>query len=179
MNSLQHLDSELSKLRSAFSQVAADVSFEHVCSLTNEPLIDQQTYEGVYLIEMRTSGPHRDLASWFAAFQAEWEHPSFKDKFTPNTKKKRIAAHTSLAEWMPLYVGKSKKVSARIWEHLNLELQAKTFALKLRQRPSLKLRDFRLSTINLTALGIKNYDLVAPALEQAMRNKFNPLVGKQ
>ena len=179
MNSIQVLDAELCKLQQAFSRVAADAEFNYVCSLSNEALIKQQAYKGIYLIEIRTTGPHKDLASWFTAFQADWEHPKFKSSFTPNTKKKRIAAHRTLSEWMPLYIGKAKIVSSRVWEHVDLELQAKTFALKLRQRPTLKLRDFRLSTINLTALDVQNYDLVAPAVEQAMRNKLNPLVGRQ
>ena len=36
-----------------------------------------------------------------------------------------------LEEWVPLYVGKSKKVSAPVAEHLCLPLDARTFALKI------------------------------------------------
>jgi len=178
-NSLQRLDKELSMLRRAFSEIARDVSFEYIDSLTSEAAIHRQNYQGVYLIELHTSDTHQDLDSWFEAFHAHWDHPRFKDKFTPSTKKKRIAAHKSLLEWMPLYIGKSKKIGARIWEHINLDLDAKTFALKLRQRPELELGKLRLSTINFAKLGIENYDLIAPALEQAMRDRLNPLVGKQ
>lgn len=179
MNSLQQLDSRLTDLRDAFSQVAQGLAFEYVCSLANEKTIATQTYAGIYLIELRTSGPHRELAPWYDSFKTDWEHPRFKEKFTPNTKKKRIKAHTSLAEWMPLYVGKSKRVASRVWEHINLDLHAKTFALKLAQRPTLKLRDMRLSTINLDKFEVKNYGLVAPALELAMRDRLNPIVGRQ
>jgi hypothetical protein len=179
MRSLQDLDAKLSELTGAFASVATDARFQFICTLANEPMIEQQAYEGIYLIETKPSGPYRDFSSWISAFRMEWEHPTFKKSFTPNMKNKRIAFHSTLMEWMPLYIGKSKNVASRVWEHINLALPDRTFALKLRARPSVRLCDYRLSTINLRALGIRNYDLIAPALESAMREKLHPLVGRQ
>ena len=126
-----------------------------------------------------TKGPKRGLATWYKQFKEDWEHPSFRDAFAPNTRKVRIAAHSTLKPWMPLYIGKARSVSGRVKQHITLDLSAKTFALKLRARTQLKVGDLRLSTINLTSLDVQNYDVVAPILEHALCNKINPLIGNQ
>ncbi|MDT8318128.1 MAG: hypothetical protein RQ824_09090 [bacterium] len=77
---------------------------------------------------------------------------------------------------MPLYLGKSKHVGARVLEHINLPLHKTTFALKLKARPTMSTRSFRLHSLQLP---VKNYDLIVPALEAALRNRFHPLIGKQ
>jgi len=100
----------------------------------------------------------------------------FKKKFTPNFKENRIARHVTLPEWLPLYLGKSKKVNTRVMEHINLPLHKSTFALQLKARPGLANRQFRLHTLRLP---VKNHDLIAPVIESALRDRFTPLTGKQ
>lgn len=176
MTSLDALDGELTTLLSNFENLAKELTFKEVCELSDDKIIAEQNYRGIYRIDVHTAGPHVDFETWMSAFKLEWEHSDFKKKFTPNTKKKRIKCHSTLEEWIPLYIGKSQKVAARVWEHINLDLEKTTFALKLKARPTMAARRFRLSTIELK---VTNYDVLAPVLEKSLRNRFNPIIGKQ
>lgn len=173
---IKEIDQQLTKLFCEFDTIANSLDLPYICDLSDENTIGKQDYPGIYKIDINTGDTHKDFNSWIAEFQAEWEHPDFLKKFTPNTKKKRIKCHTNLAEWIPIYLGKSKKVSSRVLEHINLGLEKTTFALKLKARPTMIARTFRLSTIQLR---VENYDLIAPVLEAALRNRFNPIIGKQ
>jgi len=67
-----------------------------------------------------------------------------RTQFVPNPKKQRIKVHLDqgeLKEWMPLYIGKSKHINRRLWEHVYLPLAKKTFALKLNERPTIISRE--------------------------------------
>ena len=170
------LDAELTHAFADFKNVAMELQPEYVCSLADEKKISEQDYAGIYLIEVHTGGKSIDVKEWISALRLEWEHPDFLKKFTANFKEKRIRHHKSLPEWMPLYIGKSKTVGKRVLEHLNLELDKSTFAMKIKARPTMAKRDFRLSTLRLP---VRNYSIIAPALESALRDRINPLIGKQ
>lgn len=176
MQRLLDLDKKLSPLVAEIVNVAADIDIPFVCSLDDPTTIATQSYPGIYRIDISTVGTSLSVSDWIDAFRVEWEHEDFKKKFTPNLKKKRIARHSVLPEWMPLYLGKSKKVSTRVREHIDLGVEKPTFALKLNARPSMSKHKLRLHALPLL---VQNYDLVAPALESALRNRFNPLIGKQ
>ena len=75
-----------------------------------------------------------------------------------------------------IYIGKSKNISKRVYEHIFLELNKKTFAMKLFARENLIDEIFRLSAIRIE---IKNYDAIIPIVESELRNRFNPLIGRQ
>lgn len=176
MQRIIELDHELSNLFLNFKKTVSELEMEYICELSNEPKILLQSYPGIYRIDVSTAGTLGDLATWIGEFRSEWEHQDFLKKFTPNFKLKRIAQHTKLNEWMPLYLGKSKNVGKRVHEHINLELEKTTFALKLKARPTMAARKLRLMTLHLP---VQNYNLIAPALEAELREKFNPLIGKQ
>ncbi len=176
MHRVLEIDRQLSALFADFEKMAAELDMPLVCPLSDEPTIAEQNYPGLYRIDVSTAGGPTEVSAWVEALREEWEHEDFRKSFTPNLKKKRIAQHRTLPAWMPLYLGKSKKVGVRVLEHINLELKKTTFALKLKARPSMASRSFRLHTLKLP---VKNYDVIAPALEAAMRNRFHPLIGKQ
>ena len=176
MQRILELDRQLSALFLNFETVAAELEMPLVCLLSDEQTIAQHIYAGLYRIDVSTAGGPTEVSVWVDALRGEWEHEDFKKSFTPNLKKKRIAQHHTLLEWMPLYLGKSKKVGARVLEHINLGMAKTTFALKLKARPGMAARSFRLHTLKLP---VKNYDVIAPALETALRNRFHPLIGKQ
>ncbi len=176
MNRIAQLDEQLSNLFEGFNAIANDLNMGVICDLADKSKIEQQKYPGIYRIDISTAGTALGVAEWIETLRGEWEHEDFLKKFTPNFKKKRIAEHKQLTEWMPLYLGKSKTVGKRVLEHINLGLEKSTFALKLNARAGMAKRKFRLSTLELR---VKNYDLIAPALESALRNRFHPLVGKQ
>lgn len=176
MHRLEQVDLQLSQALKPVADIAASVEMPSICLLSDEAEIAKHTYPGVYRIDVQTSGSTDNLAEWIAAFQAEWEHADFKKSFTPNLKKKRIASHKSLPEWMPLYLGKSKNVAKRVLEHINLPLEKTTFALKLKARPAMQNRVLRFHALEVR---VKNYDAVVPVLEACLRNRFHPLIGKQ
>lgn len=179
MQILKQVDEQLSQTLGPITDFAASVDLPVICCLSNETEIAKLTYPGVYLIDVQTSGATdnlADLADWIAAFQTDWEHADFKKSFTPNLKKKRIAGHKSLPEWMPLYLGKSKNVAKRVLTHINLPLEKTTFALKLKARPAMARRVLRLHALEVR---VKNYDAIVPVLESCLRNRFHPLIGKQ
>lgn len=176
MQRIMDLDTQLSTLFLDFKQVASELRMDDICDLSDEKTISLQSYPGIYRIDVSSADSAVSLSAWIEEFRLEWEHSDFLKKFTPNFKLKRIAQHRHLNEWMPLYLGKSKNVGKRVLEHINLELDKTTFALKLKARPSMKNRIFRLHTLRLP---VKNYNLIVPALESALRDEFHPLVGKQ
>lgn len=176
MHRIIAIDKSLTSLFQDFNTIAEELSVPFVCDLNDESTIALQKFPGIYRIDVSTAGTTREVKQWISDFRSEWEHDDYKKKFTPNLKLKRIAFHQHLPEWMPLYLGKSKNVGARVLEHISLGLEKTTFALKLKARPSMAARRFRLHALEVR---VKNYDLVVPALESALRNRFNPLIGKQ
>ena len=178
MHRIFDLDQKLTSLFADFGAIAKELDIPFICNLVDEKTIAMQKYPGIYRIDVSTAGQTHEVADWISAFRSEWEHDDYKKKFTPNLKIKRIAHHLRLPlpEWMPLYLGKSKNVGARVGGHISLGLDKTTFALKLKARPSMAARVFRLHALEMH---VKNYDLVVPALESALRERFNPLVGKQ
>jgi hypothetical protein len=133
-------------------------------------------YPGIYLLEIKNQGKHNTFEEWVADFKAEWENEKYKRKFTPNLKKVRIRAHSELGQWIPLYIGKSKNIGSRIHGHIYKELHKTTFALKLMARDNLKNEIFRLKAYRV---GVDNYDTIVPKIEWQLRNRINPLIGKQ
>ena len=176
MQRIQQIDDQLTALLAPLLEIDSTVDMPLVCNLTQEDEIALHSYAGLYRIDVSTRGAETDLARWLSVFQGEWEHADFKKSFTPNLKKKRIAKHATLQEWMPVYLGKSKDVARRVLEHINLPLHKTTFALKLKARPVMARREFRFHALPLPVV---NYDVIAPALESALRNRFHPLIGKQ
>lgn len=176
MQRLLELDRQLSILFQNFNKVAQELPMIEICDLSDEITISQQKYAGIYRIDVSTEDSSMDASTWIQELRAEWEHSDFLRKHTPNFKNKRIVQHQYLREWMPLYLGKSESVGKRVLEHLNLRLEQTTFALKLKARPGMSRRKFRLYTLELP---IQNYNLLAPVVESALRDHFHPLVGKQ
>jgi hypothetical protein len=134
-------------------------------------------FPGLYFLEVWSS-PYgaEKLEDWFSKFKAAWDQEQFKKCFVPSCQKGRIAKHTAVHEWMPLYIRKSEEVGKRVWEHLNLEAEKRTFALKLKARNRLQGNRYRLSVLRLDVV---NYPVLAPKIEAALRRKHLPLVGRQ
>lgn len=181
MDRIRGFDEGLNNLFKEFDEIAASIPFNLIGNLLDGSLVDDQKYPGIYLIEVCTSGESTEtIENWLTKFCEEWLDEKYTRQFVANPKKKRLKIHLDkgeLDEWMPLYIGKSKNINRRLWEHVNLPLNKSTFALKLKERPTMITRSWRFSTINLQ--NIRNYDILAPKIEQIMRKKFHPIVGKQ
>lgn len=176
MSKIAKIDEDLTECLKEFSEVAANLNFEVAGDVRDEELIQEHKYPGVYLIEIECSGNDLDFSTWLDDFRNNWEDPTYKKKWTPNIKKKRIEKHHVLKNWMPLYIGKSKNVSKRVLEHLNLRLEQPTTGLKLKARTNMNSSNFRFSTIKVDVV---NYDIIMPMTEKALRERINPILGRQ
>lgn len=177
MERIIRLDQQVTKLLSGFRLIAEALEMPEFCALSDlDRVAVLDDIAGLYRIDVKVEEPSSDAADWITELRQEWEQEQYKRKFTPNFKLKRMKKHSTLQEWMPLYLGKSKHVGKRVREHVQLPLDATTFALKLRARPEMDRREFRLHVLPVPVV---NYDFLVPALESALRDRFNPLIGKQ
>lgn len=174
---LADLDRRLTETLIDLPHLASALEFTTICALSDKSVIKTQQYPGLYKIDIQVAGSWRTAQEWLDWFISEWDPPELAKKATPTTKQKRIKKHTVLDEWMPIYIGKAHNVAARVIEHLQLGLEKPTFAMKLESRGTFFTSNtFRLQTLRAE---VKNYDLLMPKLEQAARNRFNPIVGRQ
>lgn len=176
MNRITSIDEKFSPLYEEIVKVASEIDIPYICDLDDEAKIATQTFSGIYRIDISTLDEACSVSEWIDKFRLVWEQEKYMKKFTPNLKKKRITKHKTLTEWLPLYLGKSKNINKRVLEHINLPLEKTTFALKLNARHEMKNYKLRLCALHVP---VKNYNLIVPALESALRDRFNPLIGKQ
>jgi hypothetical protein len=182
MTQIDQIDQQLTAYNNLLIAVADTLSFMpafefdlHSPTIEKIPF-EQVAYSGLYFIELKNSSGHTDFQCWAAAFVAAWTDSRYKQRFVPNPKKGRVNSHKTLKEWVPLYIGKSRDISKRLWEHIHLPMDKPTYALKLKGREHLRDDKFKLSTIKIEAV---NYDWIMPVLERALRDKFNPIIGRQ
>lgn len=181
MDQLEAINSKLRELNNEVVLFANSLEFEPVCEFniencsTDVPWNDLE-FSGIYLIEIKNDLKFNDFASWVNNFRGEWEKELYKLNFVPNLRKVRVSAHKELKEWVPLYIGKSKSIRGRVHQHIFKELKKPTFALKLNARENMKKETFRLSAIKVSH---QNYDWVMPVVEKTLRNRINPIIGRQ
>ena len=176
MQRIQKIDGELTKLFRGFEQTAQSLEFQPLGDLLQVDL-DSLKFSGVYFFEV-WSRPYGTamLDEWLSCFTAAWNQEEFRRSFVPSCQIGRMAKHTAVHKWMPLYLGKSEKLGKRIWEHIHLAADKRTFALKLKARNLLEGNRYRLSVLRLD---VANYPVLAPKVEAALRRKHLPLVGRQ
>lgn len=173
----QLFSQQLVNLKNVIDTFEFKSQFDFVLQQTDNytQLIKTLDYPGVYLIEIKADNSIT-FSNWIDYFRTIWEDPKYKDKFVPNLKTKRIKKHDNLSTWIPLYIGKSKNISKRIKEHIELQLIKPTTALKLKERTNIYGQIFRISTIKVV---VSNYDLIMPQVESLMREKYHPILGRQ
>lgn len=74
-----------------------------------------------------------------------------------------------------IYIGKSENIKKRVLEHFKKPANSTTSALKLEERIHLYGLNLRLSFVEVKT---EYYDLVMHKIEQELRKKYNPIVGK-
>ena len=155
---------------------AGSLRFSRICHLDDSTTIRDQTYPGLYFIEVRVNlARHETVTEWATWFKDRWDNDRPRGHFTPGIKPGRVTEHQRLVEWMPFYLGIRKTtVMERVMQHITLPANANTGGLKLASRKRVKLSDFRLSTIRLE---LQAYDSIMPIIERAMRRRLNPIAG--
>lgn len=178
---IKSIDDEINRQLEFLKQEVKLINLQEICEFSLDeansiiPWKDL-AYQGIYLFEIKNDDRFADFNTWITDFKEAWEGEDYKYKFTPNTKKMRIKEHKELKDWIPLYIGKARNIRTRIHGHIFKELHKTTFALKLMARPNLKDKTFRLKAIKID---VKNYDAIVPKIEWQLRNRINPIIGKQ
>lgn len=182
---LNEIDAVMESIRSELKNVVGTLEFQTISEFQintakKEIEWDRLDHQGLYLIEIKTSSEYSSFENWLDDFLPRWEHDKYRSKATPNSKKKRKAFHRKkeLKEWVPLYLGKSKKIKDRIWGHIYSKLQKPTAALKLMERSNMHLETFRLRTVQI-GIREENYDFIVPYLEKKLREVKQPILGRQ
>jgi hypothetical protein len=183
MNRLSEIDNQISESIVELNSIIHDFDFEIIHTFTLSQDIDfsflsKLEYSGIYLIEIKVKEEFVNLDSWINHFTCLWHDENYKKHFVPNVKIKRVKRHTSLCDWFPIYIGKSKNISTRIKEHIDLKLSRPTTSMKLLERKNIYGFEFRIKTIVIPQ-SVKNYDVIAPFMESHFRNKISPILGRQ
>ncbi|NEU09779.1 hypothetical protein GZH53_15740 [Flavihumibacter sp. R14] len=134
---------------------------------------DEYNLPGVYLFEIKVV-VSTNIIAWMTDFTNLWRDVTFS--WVPGIKNVRVKSHKELKDWMPIYIGKSKRVASRVNDHLLKSSAATTFAMKLKERTNLYGNTFRISWI---PMDVRNYNMIVPAIESALRNRYNPIIGRQ
>jgi len=176
-----NVDQAITKELATLHQTISDWEFSPIKEFqlgedTFEVCNTDHDFQGIYFFELLINDITSDKTIWAEQFRQFWEHPDYHKRFVPGIKKIRVNAHSQLKQWMPIYIGKSKHIGKRINEHILLGILKTTFAMKLKARTNLHGQTFRVSAIRLQ---VTNYDAIMPQIETALRNKYNPIIGKQ
>jgi len=176
---IEDIDSALIKIDTDLKKYADTVNFIDINEFTLDALQgnvcdSKYNVNGIYRFDILVEDPTVDVQGWLIQFTEDWKNPDVI--WVPGIKKNRMLFHTEYKKWMPIYIGKSKWVGKRINEHLHQKTQANTFGMKLMGRTNLYGRKFKVSWI---PLGVTHYNLIAPTVEGYLRNRFNPIIGKQ
>lgn len=147
------------------------LDFENIQELVNEC-----NFKGLYFFEIKNNYKFLNIEDWKSDFIHRWEDERYLWKFVPNSRKSRLQRLVDSQDWIPLYIGKSKKVSSRINEHIKKELHKNTFAMKLQARENFHNEIFRISVLEVN---VEHYDWIVPLFEKGLRDIYNPIVGKQ
>lgn len=131
--------------------------------------------KGLYLFEILTSNIE-NKADYMKWFEATWGSSDYRSENTPNAKKKRVRFHKIIPMWLPLYLGKAQDLRGRVNQHVFLDIKKPTTALKLLSRKNMHGQTFRVSTIQLD---IKNWQMISPIFESVLRERINPILGRQ
>ena len=147
--------------------------------LNEEFIIADKEFSGIYFFEIQNNGSYSDYGKWIKQFLKSWNNGKYKGKKIPLLYSGRCEKHNGTLkpdEWIPLYIGKSQKVTHRINQHLFLDIKSGTYAMKLKAHTELAQETFRVSTLEVN---VTNYDTIVPVVESVLRDQLNPIVGKQ
>lgn len=131
---------------------------------------------GIYVFFLK----QKDKFHSFKELEEKWNEEGILK--TPNAINKNFENNKELNGSYSFYVGKSEKLSKRINEHLTHHNNHATYGLKLANRKNFNLHDFEigywvLPLDNTFSKEIKQF--IITTLEQKVREKLNPLIGKK
>ena len=169
----EKISEQISFLKNEIPNLKFETYFEFKILDAQKSFIKEElNFQGIYLIEINNN--LLPFEKWIKKFKINWESKTFHNR--PRLRKKSIDNLKIKDSWIPLYIGKSKRIGDRVFEHLFLENKKSTYALKLSSKEFLKNEVIRIKTINID---VKNYDQIVPYIESELRNEINPIIGRQ
>jgi hypothetical protein len=171
----QSIEVQVKRLDQLHMQLNFEAISEFTLTEATEALCDASfNRSGLYFFEIHNHDQVSDPTLWIKNFEPNWINRGFK--WHSGIKKGRLTQHQMFNEWIPFYIGKSRFVGKRVNEHILQPSEKSTFSMKLKSTNTLHGNRFRVSWL---PVNVKNYDMIVPNLERLMRNRFNPIVGKQ
>lgn len=176
------IEENLKSLNDEIEKFTESLEFQFVhdfeLSQLNEDLLNKQIekldFQGIYFFEIKRGNEFEDFEKWKHNFRKKWVEDNINK--SPAIASQRLNNHSEFNEWIPFYLGKSEKIQKRILEHISLPITSTTSALKLKLRTNFQKDTFRLSVAKIET---QHYALVMHKIEQVLRKKHNPIVGKQ
>ncbi|WP_109830113.1 hypothetical protein [Reichenbachiella versicolor] len=178
---LHEIDAEIDlykdKIDNEISKVNLRIFDEFKLAQFSKLNVNELNFPGIYLFEIDMGVPD-SFDEWSSEFLERWQDDEYRRNFTPNSRKIRLDYHreNTLSGWLPLYLGRSKDIGRRVHSHLNIELKKPTTALKLLARKNMYKERFRLRFLKVA---VNNYDFIMPYVEMKLRDRFNPILGRQ
>lgn len=185
---LKEFDTNISAHISDIATNLIDVNFDTENGLSfilseefdNKLFFSPVKRKGVYLFELNLDSdilPGKKRETKIRNFAEAWSKKKQDSFFSSSVIKKRLSMYQNFdKQWLPIYIGKNKDVYKRIREHINLSPAKNTYAMKLKHRSNLHDLQFRVSVLEIDVI---NYDFIVPHIERILRDKYNPLIGKQ
>jgi len=177
---MELIDEKITILQSELFEYSKSLYFNELCEFSMDSVQniswEALNCQGLYLIEIKNDSRYEFFKDWSKDFCERWTDPQYVKKWVSNPKKMRLSKHKDLKTWVPLYIGKSMKIKDRVFEHIYLKLDQPTTGLKLNVRENMHGETFRISYINIPTV---NYDWVMPTLEKILRDRLNPIIGRQ
>ncbi|WP_421764352.1 hypothetical protein [Ekhidna sp.] len=180
MENLGSLDNQISEIKQDLVSEFEKQEFKDLMTVSKDDqfdykqLIKFKKVSGLYLFEIKNK-ENQDFDMWLSQFRPKWEGLDIMN--TPSLKQIRILKHKNTSPtWIPLYIGKSNNLFDRIKGHFVLRSNQRTVGLKLNERVNLKDEIIKISIIKLECT---NYSIIAPIAESTLRNRLNPIVGRQ
>lgn len=191
----KELDYTINTALDVFKTHLSNVSFpahEAVHFTLNKELVSLELpkefeKQGVYFFELKlpySSGYGVKTETIVNNIIKGWKHKSTKGIWSPGVKQSRLNAHLRegtkkynfAGEWIPFYIGKSRNICKRVNSHIFQDAGKTSFGMKLKARTVLYGLEFRVSCI---PIDVEHYDMIVPYVERHLREKLNPIVGKQ
>jgi len=135
---------------------------------------------GIYLFWAKFAAYGKDLSD----FQNKWKSANEVISYYPKFNKKRalqtITQYKS-NQYLPFYLGKSENIRSRVKQHVFLDGNKTTYALKLKAICEKQtIIDQSLFFVSQLSFPFSNESyFLLNIVETELRNKLNPIIGKQ
>lgn len=147
-----------------------DSSLYQIEQIPNKP--------GIYVIYFKPKSENMKV-DWIQGFQDDWVNHNVNGfQHSPAIIQKRLKNKIPSDDWVPLYLGKSEKIGKRILDHIKLEANKKTFALKLIARKhKMQKYDFCIKYVSFDYF--QGVQIPLRIWEEELRHRFEPVTGRQ